>query len=152
RAIHEEEGVGIGVHPGERAPAEQLVPPEGPLRVVAVGEVEDQVRRALETRPVVDLVAREDAGHGTAVAGPSGAFVPEREQALAHAPDEIFGLGGSNRAEREASLPMQVDPSRIEDEDLGGGIDVGEALRLPGLEAEETLLPQPHVRVELAVD
>ena len=89
RAVHEEERVGVGVHPGERAPPEELRSPEGTLRVVALGEIEDQVRGALETRPAIDFVAREDAGHRTAVAGPSRTPVLESEEALADAPEEV---------------------------------------------------------------
>src|SRR5437870_482889 len=140
------------MHPGERAPPEELRPPEGPLRVVAVREVEDQVGGALETRPAIDLVAGEDTGHRAAVARAPRALILEPEQALAHAPEQVLRLGGPDRSEREAPLAVHVDPPRIEDEDLGGGVHVGEALRLLGLEPEQALLAEPQVRVELTMD
>ena len=47
---------------------------------------------------------------------------------------------------------MHVDPPRIEREHLRGGVDVGETLRLLGLQRQQPLLAEPDVRVELAVD
>ena len=151
--VHEEQRVVVRVHAGERAPAEHLGARQRALGVVAVAKWRTRSGAAIDARPAVELVAREDARHRPPARRRARAVVVQREQPLAQRaraarrppPRRRCRAGSAPRGGRTRA------PGSRTNAFVAGSMSAS-PFGFSAAEAQQPALAQPRVRVELAVD